>query len=72
MGLFEIAEVKNAETNQVYCKMPRVAFWLTEKGKPLSFLSGSIVVSYMQDEELKHGIIYHFLHAIFMRITGVG
>ena len=71
MELFEIAEVKNTETNQIYCKMPKIAWWLTEKGKPLSFLSGSIVVSYMEDTELKHGIVYHFIHALFMKVTGV-
>lgn len=68
MKLFEIQEVKNIETGKVYCKMPRIAFLMTETGKPLSFLSGSIVVSYMKDLDLKHGIIYHFIDALIMKL----
>lgn len=70
MKLFEIQEVKNIETGKVYCKMPRVAFLMTEKGKLFSFLSGAIVVSYTKDLELRHGIVYHLVDALIIKLFG--
>ena len=61
--LFRVEEVKNTQTGEVYCKMPLIAWYLTNKGMPLSFLSGTIVMSYACDPETKRGVFTHLWDA---------
>ena len=63
MKLFEICEVRNTQTEEVYCRMPRIAWVLTEPRRLLGFLSGAIVMSYMCDPDCERGVLFHFADA---------
>jgi len=66
MKYFEYVEVKNTNTNEVYCQMPRIAWLLTEPNAPFSFLSGTIILSYACDPKRKHGLLRHLLDAFLV------
>lgn len=61
--LFEFNEVKNTITGEVYCRMPKIAWLLTEPNAPLHFLSGTIITSYACDPDRKVGLIGHLWDA---------
>ena len=63
MKLFEIREIRNVETDEVYCRMPRIAWIITEPNSILGFLSGAIVMSYMCDPNCERGVLFHFADA---------
>lgn len=62
-NLFEFHEVKNTITGEIYCKMPKIAWLMTEPNAPLHFLGGTIIMSYACDPERKVSFIGHMLDA---------
>ena len=62
-NLFKFEEVRIKETGELYCRMPRIAWILTETKSPLSFMGGTIITSYACDPGRKHGLLFHLWDA---------
>jgi hypothetical protein len=64
--LFEKIEVRRKDDGELFCRMPRIAWVLTEPKSPLSFMDGSIIMSYACDPECKHGLFRHLWDAFMV------
>ena len=56
--------IYDTKNDRKVCDIHKLAWNLTKKGKPFSFLSGYIICSYMCDEKREYGFFFHMIDAL--------